>query len=114
MITSLCWRDRHAPAQPQLVRRLSPPHSADPGHGRPQRLAREHAALRRRWRAHGGAVYRPQLARAVLSRLLGRGAGATVAEPLDALAVAQPSPTRIGVRGLTRPACAGTRRVCAP
>src|SRR5262245_15218117 len=80
----------HDHAQTRLVRRLSPPRTADAVSDRALPLARGHAALRYRRCAHGGSLHRAQLAAALLPGLFRRSAGAALAEWLDAVAVAQP------------------------
>ena len=67
------------------------------------RLDRLDAAVRGRRRAHGDPLHRADLAVVLLPRLLRRGAGAAVAQRLDAMAAPQPPLSRRDLRGLARP-----------
>src|ERR1700692_4183750 len=94
--------ERYAAASSKLVRWLAPGRGADADPDRIVGLDRRHAAVRGRRRAHGDPVHGADLAVVVRSRLQRRGAGATVAKSMDAMAAPQPALSRRQLRGLAR------------
>src|SRR6195256_2900631 len=102
MITSFAGGEHHAVAAPKLVRRLATLRRADAGADRLVDLDRGHAAVRGRRRADGDPLHGANLAVVLRSRLQRRGAGAALAERVDAMATPQPALSR---RHLRRGAC---------
>jgi hypothetical protein len=92
----------HAVASPKLVRRLATVRRADAGPDRLVDLDRRHAAVRGRRRADGDPLHGANFAVVLLPRLQRRGAGAALAERVDAMAAPQPALSR---RHLRRVAC---------
>src|SRR5258708_24245559 len=94
MITSIAKGEHHAVAAPKLVRRLATVRRADAGADRLVDLDRRHAAVRGRRRADGDPIHGANLAVVVRARLQRRGAGAALAERMDAMAAPQPALSR--------------------